>query len=454
MSYGVILISVTIVWLISLYKYNFELLAPASLFQLGIVTSCFLAVIGKESWNPVNEVSITTVQIIVIGCIAFAVGCYIATVLVKKLPYGKLKEPRAKSEAKLARAVRFEAAKYGIFYAIIIFAIILRILETLQIAENLGLTTGNYFEATRLVRDETAVFNSAESIRLGVGFSFLERQMEKIAVALGYVSVYLLAVGFTKKHSLKEIVPSVGLLGLSGAFILSTGSRSTILFYVVAFIACYSLLSIKNGVSSRLVSLRVAIFGIIAAIIGSLAFYFMGGLVGRSTSSNIVRYVSFYFGSGVPALQQLIEGGALEMTVPGLRSFYYAFSLLYKLGIVDNFPGYSLGWINLGGLDCNVFTGFARYYLDFGMVGVVILSMLAGLILSLMYLIARTTFSPTWILVVGYLTPRFFDMAREEFVFSRLLSSTQLVSILIMVAILAFYYYEPRQGAAYLLRKK
>lgn len=454
MSYGIILIIVTVIWVISLYKYSFEILSPASLFQLGIVTSCALALIGKESWNPVSEVNVTTALIIVIGCAAFAVGCFIATVLMKILPQSKLEKPGAKSEAKLAKDVRFKAGKYGIFYAIIVFAIILRIYETFQIAENLGLTTGNYFEATRVVRDETAIFNSAESIRLGVGFSFLERQMEKIAVALGYVSVYLLAVDVSKKHSLKEIIPSLGLLGLSSAFILSTGSRSTILFYVVAFIACYSLISIKDGVSSRLVSLRVAVFGIIAAIIGSIVFYLMGGLVGRSTSSNIVRYVSFYFGSGVPALQQLIEGGALETTVPGLRSFYYAFSLLYKLGIIDSFPSYSLGWINLGGLDCNVFTGFARYYLDFGMAGVVILSLLAGLILSLMYLMARTTFSPAWILAVCYLTPRFFDMAREEFVFSRLLSSTQLVSILLMIAILAFYYYEPRRGAVCPLRKK
>lgn len=456
MSYGMVLIIVTVVWLVSLYKFNFEILSPASLFPLGLAVSCALAIVGKDSWNSVDEISLGTIQIIIIGCLSFAVGCLISARIANRIPVSTLKIIAVDRRETSASIVRYESLKYAIFYGIIIIAIALRVYETFQIAKELGFdSTASYFEVTRMVRDETAVFNSAESIRFDVGFSLLERQLEKIAVALGYVSVYLLSTNIGNWKNIKQILPSAGLLLLSSVFVLSTGSRSTILFYIIAYIACYSIMSIKNGASPRKVALRVALYGILAALIGSLVFFLMGGLVGRSTSSGIVRYVSFYFGSGIPAFQQLLDCSAPEVTVPGLRSFYYAYSLLYKLGIISNFPGYSLGWINLGGLDCNVFTGFARYYFDFGLAGVVILSLASGLILSAIYLIARITFSPSWVLVLCYLTPRFFDMAREEFVFSRLLSSTQIISIIIMIALLAIYYYEPKQGAlSFSIRKR
>lgn len=95
-------------------------------------------------------------------------------------------------------------------------------------------------------------------------------------------------------------------------------------------------------------------------------------------------------------------------------------------------------WVDMGGHGCNIFTGFARYYLDFGLAGVVVLSALSGLLMTLVFDRAQTYGHPLFVVFAGYLAAYAFDFAREEFIFSRLLSPTQFVSVAIMLAITLF----------------
>ena len=134
----------------------------------------------------------------------------------------------------------------------------------------------------------------------------------------------------------------------------------------------------------------------------------------------------------------ILETGFPPVPFLGIRTFYYLAAIMYKIGIIQNFPSYSIAWVNLDGNSSNVFTCFGRYYADFGIIGVVILSIAAGFILTAIFNVACRTKYDLFILLSVYISPYVFDMAREEFVFSRLISPTQIIAILIMLLIAYF----------------
>ena len=121
-----------------------------------------------------------------------------------------------------------------------------------------------------------------------------------------------------------------------------------------------------------------------------------------------------------------------------MRSFYYIFAIPYKFGLISDYPIYSIDWIKMGSYTSNIFTGFARYFLDFGWLGLVILSFAASLFITLLYRAAKDSSNCFAIVLVGYFSGYAFDFAREEFIFSRFLSMTSVVLLLVLLVLVLF----------------
>lgn len=429
-AYITLFICVTALLLLSIKRTQCEVMAPVTLALLGLSISIVLAMIGRASWNQV-ALGWGSVCIVAIGAAALLFGAFLGRHLLGR------QITEASDERILSSVYLTPIWKYVVVATVLVLAIVVRIAETYRIGAELGVDTSSYSTVARGVRNSLAGFMSSEGMRVDVGFSFFERQLEKIAIASGFVATYLCARGITERKS-TECIGSFLLLLLSCCFCFATGSRGTVMLYGIALASVLFVLLLRKREPPFRLALRFLVVGAAACCVAAVIFYASGSLVGRTASLDFVEYISFYFGCGTPALQYLLDSVDLPVVAPGVRTFYYLFSVPYKLGLIDAYPSYSIAWVDMGGHGCNIFTGFARYYLDFGLVGVVILSALAGAFMTLVYRTAINKGNPLLVVFAGYLCAYAFDFAREEFIFSKLLSPTQLITVAIMFAITIF----------------
>lgn len=443
-GYIALLICLCALWIISLKYSNWEVTAPAPFFLLGMSIAALLDIVGSNTWNNVS-LGLPTFAIILAGSVAVFGGVVCGDAFMKRRSSNKDSALISTDSSRVLAVNSRVSWKYFILIGIVFAAIVLRIMETYRLASELGIATENYFSMAKQVRDHYAAFMSSDGLRFDEGFSFLERQLEKAVSAIAYVSVYLLTNSLTTKRNAREIACTVIILASCCFFVLLTGGRGPILYYAISFFACYSIIKLNSGINAQSFAKRLLLIAAAGALIGSIGFYFLGAVVGRKAGSGYIEYISFYYGGGIPSLSMLLSMGVPTVAILGTRSFYYIFAFLYKIGFISNIPSYSIEWLNVGGHRSNIFTCFARYYLDFGITGLIVLSALSGIILAVLYRKARDSRQPAFILLMSFLTPYIFDMAREEFVFSRLLSVNFLVQIALMVLIIYFMTHSLRE---------
>lgn len=445
----IVIIALTVVFLVAFLKRNLlDVISPVGLLLCGLGISALFALVGRFFWNPF-DLSGTCIAILISGIVSFCMGSLLADKISPK-------KKRRKSNFswigaisnKMRDAVRSSTIRRIVLAAVFLllaFSVWLRIHETLEIAKNLGLEASDYFTAAEFVRGQTAAFTDVENVQFGTGFSTICRQLEKFVTAAAYASVVMLAYGLSLKRNVrwKIVIPSL-MLVLCCLYIIITNSRAALLFYAIAFIVTYLICIMRSGRRLRKPSPKT--IGIISVIVigSAVAFFAFGLLFGRSVGANPLEYVTQYFGSGIPSLEALLESGYTSMYHYGANTFNTFLAFFTKFGIIDNVPSYSLSWVDVGGLYTNIFTCFARFYFDFGFAGVIVLSVLTGLILTFGYrrVLQSTSLIPT--AVYCYIAPNIFDMAREEYLFSRFFSvynALVVAAIAVLVAIFSSLLY-------------
>ena len=428
--YLILLLFFIVALLISLKLDHDELLSPGSLMLLGLAISSLFAMVGLGFWNNIQLTS-TVVFIMIVGVAGILTGQVVARCL-------NTKYNLAGSEIDICLHDR--NWKYVVLTILVLFAIYLRIIETLKIGSSLGIDGLSYSAVAEVVRNATEAINSADGMKLGVGFSFLERQMEKVVSAIGYVSAALIGFRFARAGRVKSTLFAFVPLVACCVHVLISGGRGQIIYYCVAVFSSYSIYRLRDGVSGKRVTRSVLAFGGIAAC-GILVLFYLGSFaVGRAASSGLIDYLSFYFGGSIPSLQLLINDSSLLLPpmAPGVRTLYYLSAIPFKLGFVGSYPSYSLAWVHPGNHASNVYTGFARPYFDFGLLGMFVLIAIEVVFLITLYRWAKSrgTLVPVsvFLLFSGYI----FDFAREDFFYSRFLSFNGLASLLLIILFALF----------------
>ncbi len=416
---------------------DFDLLSPAPLMILGLTMSVMLAGIGGLFWNDV-PLKWNAVYVVVVGTSAILAGQLIANCKKTSQIPGEL--PKFQDST----------WKYAVLFALVLIAIVVRVVETSNIASDMGLGDVSYAEKMEAVRHGLDAINSSEGLKLGVGFSFVERQLEKLVLAIGYVSSALVGYSLVKSDR-RSIALSVGTLLLCGIHVLACGGRGQVIYYVGSAFASFSLFKIMSGERPKVVLKKLVIVGTIAGTVGIVVFYLSSFLIGRAAGSGLLDYISFYFGGSVPSLQIVLDNPELISSAsPCVKTFYYLFGLPFKFGLIDEYPSYSLAWVHPGGNGSNIFTGFARPYFDFGTIGMVALTALACFAVTWFYGHVKNSGALPLVSIFCLMSGYLFDFAREEYVFSRMLSLNGLASIVLIVLVALFMSksFEPRHEEA------
>lgn len=402
---------------------------------LGLLVSVILAVIGVSSWNHVS-IEWEPVVVVLAGSTSLLLGMEGADFIYRRANSLRLRASGRASENDGA-SYSLPSWKYIVVDVVLILAIVVRIIETYKIGSQIGADMSSYSTVSSAVRGALETINTSEGMLVGTGFSLVERQLEKVATAAGYVAAGLLAISLVRR-SRQRAAHELVAISLSCIFCLVSGSRTAIAYYVVAFlVSLFISMPCHEGKQKRLSAIFLISCTAVAAI-GAVVFYQASALVGRGTTSGLLEYITFYFGGGIPSFQHLLSSGNLPSLAPGILTFYYLFAVPYKIGLIDTYPSYSISWVDMGGHPSNIFTGFARYYLDFGLPGVIILCFFSSFIMTVVYREAKRKAWPPLIIFAGFLGGYAFDFAREEFFFSRLMSPNQLITVIFMLVLTVF----------------
>lgn len=434
--YFVLLIMLLAVTAVAFWLSRYELLSPMTLVSLAFALAAVLALIGTSSWNQV-ALQWNALAVIVVGCIAFVAGGYCVDCFARWHERRQTLQSEA-PELVMASGSVETYVKYGILIALIVGAIVLRIYETYRLGDQWGLEYSGFNDLSKQVRLRSSTVFTTQNIQIGVGFSFVERQMEKVMRVAGCVSVFLLVANLMRRTTERKRCIDVALaatsFGMFCIFIFVCGSRGSIIDCCMAALLIWFVLALRAKkhtalqLSIRLLLVLIPLFFLIA-----VGFYASGKLIGRTPASGLVEYISFYLGGAIPSLQWLLDHIDSIATVPGGCTFYGLYLLLYKMGLIDNLHTYSIEWVNLGGHNSNIFTMFARYYLDFRWLGVILFSAGAGVAYTLLYRWAKRTSWPAVLVVFAWLGGCLFDVGREEFLFSRFLSAGNLATLILLV---------------------
>lgn len=402
-----------------------------------------LCLIGLSSWNVV-ELQWDGFAIVLLGSVCFVGGCLLAD-----------RAPAKESRAEHMRSTRLRLPKpsenvpnwkFIVLFAIMLLAVVVRIKETVDLANASGKTFDSFMSMASYVRMNTMSSFSTDSIRIGEGFSMVERQLEKVVKVAGYVSV-LLAVKALVDKTPRKLVWPIACLGVSLLFVLLTGGRGSFAFTIASGLFAYYFLSIRKGKNAWKASKTIIKATVIIALIGLPLFFLSSALIGRKASMGPVGYISFYLGAGIPSLQHALDSGIASAQYPGMNTFYGVYTLLYKIGILKDIPAYAGSFISLAGHNSNIYTMYYRYFADFGYVGVILLSTLCGFLYTKLFLWVKRSHSFVAIACFMPVGCYLFDLEREEFLFSRGFTTNFIIQLVLLALCMVWLMWPKKKDA-------
>lgn len=434
-------------WMVSLVISRSDLFAPASLLCAGMFVSSLLAVVGRASWNTV-EMSETVFLVVLVGITSFLFGCALVEQVCAMGVSSSTTSPAASRPLAgslfgalgrvFSRGLGDVALwKYAVICAMVLAGIALRVQETTELARELGAASGSFPDMVAAVHSQVELVFTTENLGSDVSFSFLCNQLDKVANVCGFIACFLLVDAFSAhKGAAQKIAPCI-LVALAGVQRLVSGGRGSMLYWLIAL--CLFIWISRPHTDAAGESRLLATLGAlgVTATVAAVAFWAASALVGREAQTGLVDYFSFYFGCGVPSFSEVIDTADTGLDQAG-NLFYGVSTFLYRLGVTSELPIYSIDWIELGEHSSNVFTGFSRFFLAFSHPGVVVFSALTGVVLTMIHRGVLKERWPLGCVFLGMLAGNVFDFAREEYLFSRFLSTSAVANLLILVVLMAF----------------
>ena len=307
-------------------------------------------------------------------------------------------------------------------YGVSVLWLFSRFMNVFNLANTLDYESNSIIDIFKYVRYNSGAFGST-GIRLGEGSGLLLRQLLKLDSFCIYGSVIFLTYNIYYKRKKQIIYSSIWTM-MCWIALFTTGGRGAYINYFLAIILAYFIIELQNGQNPMKIAMRYIKIGFFVVIVGLPLFYFSSALVGRKAGGNMVDYLTFYFGAGIPSMQQLIDDGVSISNGFGTHTFYGVHVFLYKLNLQSELTGFAGYWVSLNGFRSNIYTAWYRYYADFGMLGVIIFPALSGWIYTKLYHFVVEKKNLPMLCLYLSLGVNLFDLSRDEWLFANNLTST------------------------------
>lgn len=357
-----------VIWAV-LYK---DVLSPAILLHLSFIGAILLLIKGAERLE-IKSFSYETAFLLLMGIVSFTLGGIMCSLIQndRRRPYSGLKNPQPL------------IVNDYLYVAFVSFATIVAYVQFKHEVAYVGFA-GTFTEIVSKFRDDAVMEGVEPNPFVALG----SRMIFALQPLLIFLTLYNKIVCKQNFGKLIVLIPCI-LVYIVCIFIIagSRGKIFTILFQILfALSICYNLAGFGKGITTdgktlagNKIWFKVAL---LVFFIGIPTFYYVGVVQGKRYSEmSLFEPVENYFSYGLIHLNHTVETGVYEVKDFGGWSFPGLYSALNKFGadypFYDSVPFYS----RYG----NTLTLFGRWYQDFNIIGVAIMSLFVGYFFSFVY---------------------------------------------------------------------
>ncbi len=212
----------------------------------------------------------------------------------------------------------------------------------------------------------------------------------KFCRAFAYINIYILInnILYCKFYKIKinNIFNNLFSIILYIPLTLTSGARfDLIIFFIsslIMFAILYKKIYCKNLNIKKVIKITLLIFVIL------LFFSQSRTLVGRTSKSDTMTYITNYFGGGIACFDMYMQDTKVKTDILGQELFFGINKFLGQLNIISvNNESDSMKFriSNSGVLIGNIYTGFRKMHHDFGVAGILFFQIILALIFNKLY---------------------------------------------------------------------
>lgn len=417
---------------LGIFKLYKDFLSPSFLYGIAMLASVLCAIIGLLFWNNQTNLQFKAIMIVILAVLSFALGEFIVRTFFKKQKIFKLKKEKLK--------VKEIVVKKYIIALEIIFVIATCIwfyFDIKRIAKIGGYSGNNLFKIAYYYRKMTTLVTT-ELLENGQALNVIVSQMKKMCYILGYINIFVLVnniiLNFKKNYT--NITSLIILIGVFFLVLLNGGRMQYFVYILSALFMAIFILTQQKKINIGDILKKYWKKMLIGGIGLCLAFYLILPLSGRKLDNNIISYLSFYFGAPVPSLNYYLNEEKEENIVWGQETFQGLQSLFYKLKLSNYIAPVTTEWVNFQNKSSqkvytsNIFTAAKRYYNDFGFMGVILCSMLVGIVFTGIYLLLNH--KPKIFLLILYSMYYYMiiDQVRDDLFYASFININLVINVL------------------------
>ena len=375
MNTFIFLIVVIIYLLLSLFVTEGDLFFPSNIVMLMYLLSLFFLVGEMNKWS--GNISSKSLILLLLGLTVYLVFSLTTLKIFSRVSLLKKKQnsTRVKLTAKQALPVIADGITvliiiYEIFAIVKYYIDIKNISSSIRTYSSFGEMIGNYR-------------NAAAYGNLNISISTFSAYNYQIMLALAYIyaGIVIQYIVSKQKTSLKWKILHYSPIIIYGACTILTGGRNPLINLGLAIIVMYfiKLKQIKGKNPLRFKTICKLVLGGSVALISFSSFR---GLVGRTSDYTTFDYLAMYIGAPIK-LFDLFINSAQQIThrFIGQETFTSFLGDIGKDVGSSNLEFRSSNGFGLG----NVYTPFRRYYSDFGIWGLIILTAIQSFFYSFYY---------------------------------------------------------------------
>ena len=443
MLYIILSISLLAICAMSYILFKKDILSPSFITAGMFLFSTVMSILGLMSWNSESKLEPKTGLIIIVGVLSFFFGeCLYHLVLEKKKIIVVNKEEGI--VPKKAKIISNDIPYY-LSIIMLIFAcatITFTIIEERRICIVYGHTPTSLTDLLRFYRTKTLLYDASLASNL-VEINFIVKQMQKICYLLCVYNIYFFIENVLNKGDIKKTIIYLAILVLTMFSTLLTSSRSLLMHMFVALFVLLILVYREKKISiDKNKIIKFISIGIVGVMV---LFYGLTSFVGRKTNMKGLDYITFYLGTPIPSLNRFLNGNVKEIEKStGENSFYGIFYTLAKFKLIDSYPvAMHKGTVFEGYGGSNVYTAYMDFYLDFGILGVIILNFVFGFSFTyIYYFVKKHSYNKFYVIMFSYYYYVLVDQIRGNQFFNLISVST--ISYFVLGFLLYIYYYKFR----------
>ncbi|MDR1450170.1 MAG: oligosaccharide repeat unit polymerase [Propionibacteriaceae bacterium] len=356
-----------------------DIMSPASTAAGGFLLSALAFSLLAHSIKV--ELSGGAVGLLMVGLAAFLVGSIMASsgAMRQDVQQAVLAPEQSGFErVGVANLTKFGALGYLVVMADILITVLL-LVYVQRLSGEAGLT-----EAISTYRTGILESSSAER-RIPVWLQQAQKITTAFSVCYLYLFIYRRVVA-KLRGGYVFLIPTL-FNWLQGIFL---GGRLQIIRSVVLVVVVAQFLSYLHNKNFRVdwsLARKSISWSLVRKLIrwvpaGVILFYGLRELIGRQSTEGIGLYFARYIGGSIACLNTFLEGGSVvESRGWGVQTFRGVYDFLSRY-VVQEDASFTLPWAVApdGTAIGNVYTAFWRYYVDFGWAGVILLSLITGIL--------------------------------------------------------------------------